>query len=148
MAFPVIVKILAILWLTVDLFSFVFTESFPFHTVYDIRLKFVNFQAQQLNHFCCVLPLKVHPIETLIPHTVYIKCEPLNSDEVGRLWQRRFILFADSQNERFCVCLRYISPHRHHAILNNSRNLSVIIRIAMVRNAAYIYLCWRAPISV
>lgn len=51
-------------------------------------------------------------------------------------------------NERFCVCLRYISPHRHHAILNNSRNLSVIIRIAMVRNAAYIHLCWRAPISV
>ena len=45
MAFPVIVKILAILWLTVDLFSFVFTESFHFHTVYDIRLKFVNFQA-------------------------------------------------------------------------------------------------------
>ena len=104
MAFPVIVKILAILWLTVDLFSFVFTESFHFHTVYDIRLKFVNFQAQQLNHFCCVLPLKVHPIETLIPHTVYIKCEPLNSDEVGRLWQRRFILFADSQMNVFaCV---------------------------------------------
>ena len=46
MAFPVIVKILAILWLTVDLFSFVFTESFPFHTFYDLRLKFVNFQAQ------------------------------------------------------------------------------------------------------
>ena len=69
MAFPVIVKILAILWLTVDLFSFVFTESFPFHTFYDLRLKFVNFQAQQLNHFCCVLPLKVHPIETPIPYT-------------------------------------------------------------------------------